>query len=74
MSLEKSELNINGTSFKGVWIAIVMTIIGTLLTALVVFFGLFPEQILALSQVGSDQVLNPVDYIDSVFPPTGDVQ
>ena len=26
MSLEKSELNINGTSFKGVWIAIVMTI------------------------------------------------
>jgi len=26
MSLEKSELNINATSFKGVWIAIVMTI------------------------------------------------
>ena len=45
-----------------------------MLTVLVVIFGLFPEQILALSQVGSDQVLNPADYIGSVFPPTGDAQ
>ena len=45
-----------------------------MLTALVVIFGLFPEQILALSQLGSDQVLNPVDYVRSVFPLAGGAQ
>ncbi|MCP4315223.1 MAG: Na+/H+ antiporter subunit D [Hyphomicrobiales bacterium] len=43
-----------------------------LLTALVVIVGIFPQQILELSQTGSDQVLNPVDYIRSVFPQGGE--
>jgi multicomponent Na+:H+ antiporter subunit D len=42
-----------------------------MLTALVVVFGMFPQQILALSQTGSDQILNPLDYIRSVFPQGG---
>ncbi len=39
-----------------------------LLTGLVVLVGLFPQRILELTQTGSEQLLNPLDYIRSVFP------
>ncbi|MCY6381527.1 Na+/H+ antiporter subunit D [Hoeflea prorocentri] len=38
------------------------------LTVLVVLLGIFPQQMLELSQTGSEQMLNPMDYIRSVFP------
>ena len=42
-----------------------------MLTAIVVVLGVFPQQILELSQVGTEQLLNPIDYIRSVFPAGG---
>lgn len=43
----------------------------TMLTAIVVLLGVFPQQILELSQTAAEQLLNPVDYIRSVFPAGG---
>lgn len=43
----------------------------TLLTAIVVLLGVFPQQMLELSQTAAGQLLNPVDYIRSVFPAGG---
>ncbi|MEM6461285.1 MAG: Na+/H+ antiporter subunit D [Pseudomonadota bacterium] len=42
-----------------------------MLTGLVVLVGIFPQQVLEISQIGSDQLINPVDYIRSVFPDGG---
>ncbi len=42
-----------------------------MLTAIVVVLGLFPQQLLELSQNAAGQLLNPVDYIRSVFPEGG---
>ena len=42
-----------------------------LLTAIVVVLGIFPQQLLDLSQNAAGQLLNPVDYIRSVFPAGG---
>ncbi|MCR9139020.1 MAG: Na+/H+ antiporter subunit D [Alphaproteobacteria bacterium] len=44
-----------------------------MLTAIVIILGVFPQQILELSQTAAEQLLNPVAYIRSVFP-TGGVQ
>ncbi|WP_136658583.1 Na+/H+ antiporter subunit D [Nitratireductor sp. XY-223] len=43
-----------------------------LLTAIVVALGVFPQQVLELSQTGTEQLLNPIDYIRSVFPSGGE--
>lgn len=43
----------------------------TMLTAIVVILGVFPQQILELSQIAAEQLLNPVGYIRSVFPAGG---
>ncbi len=42
-----------------------------LLTAIVVALGIFPQQLMDLSQNAASQLLNPVDYIRSVFPAGG---
>ena len=42
-----------------------------LLTAIVVILGVFPQQVLEWSQLAAEQLLNPVDYIRSVFPAGG---
>ena len=42
-----------------------------LLTAIVVVIGIFPQQLMDLSQNAASQLLNPVDYIRSVFPAGG---
>ena len=42
-----------------------------LLTAIVVILGIFPEQLMALSQTAAEQLLFPQAYIESVFPPGG---
>ena len=44
-----------------------------MLTALVVLIGIFPQKLLELSQIASEQLLNPAEYIRSVFP-TGGLQ
>lgn len=43
----------------------------SLLTAIVVILGIFPQQLLDLSQIAAEQLLDPVDYIRSVFPAGG---
>lgn len=40
-----------------------------LLTALIVWFGLFPEQLISLSQDAASGLLDPDSYITSVFSP-----
>jgi multicomponent Na+:H+ antiporter subunit D len=42
-----------------------------LLTVIVIALGVFPQQFLELSQTAAQQLLNPVDYIRSVFPAGG---
>lgn len=42
-----------------------------LLTALIVWFGLFPEQIVAVSQQAASGLAEPSSYIRSVFPAGG---
>lgn len=44
-----------------------------MLTVLVVLVGIFPQKLLELSQIASEQLLNPAEYIKSVFP-TGGLQ
>ena len=41
------------------------------LSALVVWFGLFPEQLVAISQQAASSLSNPVGYTSSVFPDGG---
>jgi len=39
-----------------------------LLAALTIFFGIYPEPLLAISQAAADGLADPSAYIRSVFP------
>jgi multicomponent Na+:H+ antiporter subunit D len=41
------------------------------LSALVVWFGLFPEPLIDLSQQAASGLANPAAYLESVFPSGG---
>ncbi len=42
-----------------------------LLAALVVWFGIFPEQLIGWTRIAADGLLNPAAYLQSVFPEGG---